>query len=181
MRSAVSAVLEFQLVSVCTLAAQNAPMPVCPRPALASFLRLTGSWDVHWETAVEGTWVALENATASIRQLPQACGVVEELQSHQRGEGVSLVAVVAAPSQDSLQLSYIDSWRGGIILFSGFRAADTIRFVWQHDWGDHVQLVNRDYVSLSDSGFSTLTRMSPNGGRTWTTVQRATYVRHRSK
>ena len=166
-----SAVLAIQ----CHEAAGQAPS--CPRRALLHLQPLIGEWNAEWDVRVDDTLFRVGNAHATIVAAAAGCGLVERLDGTFRGAPKGLLTVIAAPSSDSLQLTYVDSDHGGLLNFTGTIEGDTARFAWSRNLGDRTQLVRREYSGISTSGFSTQTIMSPDGGAHWVLVQRGRYTR----
>lgn len=154
--------------------AQGGP---CPRRALLPFLALQGAWSVAWEARFNDTLQTATGAAAVVERAAGDCGISERLSGEFRGQRFAVTTTIAAPADDSLQLAYLDSGHGGLLLFSGRQRGSVIEFTWQHDWGDHVQLVRREYTNLTRTSFVAETYMSPNGGAEWRLVQRARYSR----
>lgn len=139
------------LISAGTSARAQSP---CPRAALAPFLPLVGTWTVAWESRINDSLFTTPSATASIEYAAGRCGIIERLEGDFRGERAHVVSLITAPANDSLQLTYLDSWHGGAVVFTARPRGDTVTFLWQRDWGNHVQLVRRVYSAITPTSLN---------------------------
>lgn len=165
------------LVLASTLGSAQAPS--CPRPVLARLSSLAGTWTVDWRYKLGDEMLVVDRATATIEIGTAGCSVRESLDGTLHGKHLSITKLIAAPTADSLQLAYVDSDHGGVLLFGGRVHGDTIRLEWSRDLGTRRLLVRHEFTALSRTTFSTKTVMSPNSGQDWIVVQRAEYRRNR--
>jgi hypothetical protein len=175
--------ISFSAVLTSCLVLGSAPVlaqaPSCPRPSLTRLANLAGTWAVDWSYKLGDEMLVVDGATATIEVSTAGCSVRETLDGTLRGKRVSITKLMAAPTDDSLQLAYVDSDHGGLLLFGGTVHGDTIRLEWSRDLGTRRLLVRHEYMALGRTTFSTRTIMSPNSGQDWTVVQRAEYRRDR--
>ena len=176
-KSLVAGMVVLEVLLAGAAAGQASP---CPRAALAPLLKLVGEWNVDWETRVDGAMIKAQRTTAVLEPVAGGCGIIERVNGLLRGKNGGYTAMVVAPADDVLQLAYVDSEHGGLLLFDGKQLGDAFQFQWQHDWGDHVQNVRREYSAISPSSFVVETYMSNGSGRP-ALVQRARYRRRRVK
>jgi hypothetical protein len=167
--------LTASLVLVATSGSAQAPS--CPRPALARLAGLVGTWTVDWKYRLGDEMLTVHRATATIEVGTAGCSVRESLDGTLSGKHLAITKLIAAPTADSLQLAYVDSDHGGVLLFGGSVHSDTIRLEWSRDLGTRHLLVRHEYTALGPRAFSTKTVMSPNSGQDWIVVQRAEYRR----
>jgi hypothetical protein len=157
----------------------SAQAPLCPRPGLARLASLVGTWTVDWKYKLGDQMLAVDRATATIEVGTAGCSVQENLDGTLYGKHLAITKLIAAPTTDSLQLAYVDSDHGGVLLFGGSVHSDTIRLEWSRDLGTRRLLVRHEYTVVGPTAFSTKTVMSPNSGQDWIVVQRAEYRRNR--
>jgi hypothetical protein len=151
----------------------------CPRPSIARLMALAGEWTVAWDSRVNDTLVPVLKSHATLTKTNADCALVERLEGELRGSAMGLTTLIAAQAPDSLELAYVDSDHGGLLVFEGTTRGDTIRFAWSRDLGTRRLMVRREYSAITASSFTTQTFMSPDSGRNWTLVQRARYERKR--
>lgn len=154
-------------------------VPECPRPAMAHLAHLAGAWTVTLDYRLEGALTRADSAYAEIEMAANNCALVKKVQASVRGQSLAIAKILAAPTAETLQQGYVDSFHGGLSVAQGYVRGDTIRFERSRDWGTHIQLVQHEYLDIEANTFKTEARMSPDNGETWILTQRATYHRRR--
>ena len=159
----------------------SAQISTCPRQALTRLANLAGDWNVEWRWGwgVDADSTMVQDATARIELSARGCAVVEQLHGTLRGRPLAVTAMIAAPTDDSLQRAYVDSEHGGILLMNGEVRGDTLTFRWGRDLGTRRLLVRAQYFHITPDLFEARTLTSPNSGATWVEVQRVRYHRRR--
>lgn len=153
-------------------------LPDCPRPPMEELARLAGAWTVTLDYRLEGELIRADSASAQIELAAGNCALIEKLYASVRGQSLAMATILVAPTPETLERAYVDSFHGGLSVFHGQARRDTVRLERSQDWGTHIQLVQHDYFGIEADAFATETRMSPDNGEHWILVQRAVYRRH---
>lgn len=167
--------LEF----VITRGFAGAQGPICPRPSLARLAGIVGRWRVAWRWGygVDSDSTVVRRAVATISWGAGRCVLIEQLTGVLRGRPLAVAVMVTAPTNDSLQRTYVDSEHGTALVMNAEARGDTLRFAWGRDLGTRQLLVRHEYFGFTPAGFETRTLTSPNSGTDWVVVQRASYRR----
>jgi hypothetical protein len=142
-------------------------------------MSLVGDWKVSLDWRVDGVLMPVADARATIASASGGCSVVEQLRGVLRETPIAVTTLIAAPDREGLQLAYVDSEHGDLLLFDGRESGNTVQFRWSRDLGERRVVVRREYGEITTRSFVMQAFMSPDGGTNWTLVQRALYDRTR--
>ena len=155
----------------------NAQPPDCPRAPMKDLTRLAGEWTVTFDYRLDGELIRADTAHALIELAADGCALIEKVQVSLRGQPLAIAKILVAPTSETLQQAYVDSFHGGLSVSQGHVLNDTVRFERSRDWGTHIQLVRHEYFDIEANAFKTESQMSPDNGENWILVQHAFYLR----
>ena len=171
--------IAFLALAMPSGAAGQAASPSCGDAARGRLGDFEGTWRV---TAVfragDASWDST-SATATITPELSGCLLREDYRGERFGESYSYVALWGANGLDGApyQRTFAHSQHGLLILREGDFAGDTL-VLRSKVMVRGQEIVEEDRVSRpTSSSFSLINRRSTDGGATWTTTRRSTYVR----